>query len=313
MKPPPYNCLTYRIDEILKIIDRVPRRILYVPLMFFLFQTLIKDDSVRHRIIGVIAVVLLCFTSPVRAESQICAPTCLKEHKSFEKKQTFPVSCPRILNIIPLFFIKNQVNWPLSSLILSPEMHGCFLKILLDKQKISPSDASLLTMLFSTPGIFHYKDRPDIQAYFYQNSAANGDRIAMKALAKLYEHGKGVPLDREKAKHMFREANIIYFPRHITGQECIKSIRKEHQSSTIVDNDQRTDLEKEQFQWLETLCTQDTETLFLLANEYMNPENPYRSRTIALALWSHLSRARHDGKALKYYLETPEHPINSGL
>ncbi len=229
----------------------------------------------------------------------------VKYQETVSNKIQFKAYCPAVLSWTSAPYIKKQLDSLFGPIYISPTIYGCIIKKLLDEEVISESEASFRATMLLENDLFYFNNRYDLQAYFHYNSAKVGNIGALRALAELFALGKGVKTDTERAKHMFREFYSYYLPHEDIEDTCESHI--DYKIGNIYNN--RNAIEIEQIKWLKTLCYKSEEELYAISDWYVNDDNPYRSSVVAREIWSHMSRARDQGRTLHLYLQTPEESI----
>ena len=222
------------------------------------------------------------------------------ETNSSKNDLPFKAYCPMAIKWMPSTWLAHQFEDPLASFYISPALHGCFLKTLRDRNDIDDVKTYFYALQSLTLDLQYFPPRYDLLAYFYNKLLhETNDLNSLNGLAELYALGKGVTKNKEKAKHMFRTSLSLYLPTSVTGNSCVHKIEKEETEQ--FSEYEYIALEKEQFQWLKTLCTKETNELFDISDFYMKEDNIYRSPKLAETILYHLFNARNQEKAWPLY------------
>ncbi len=230
--------------------------------------------------------------------------------QSYNHSLSLNAYCPVFTKLLP----KSSLVKFLSKKDSHPEWQACAIEILMSKTtELEETSDSRMLALASIAGIKHegkiypsalsnhfihsyiklFKliERHDLIAYFLRRRIDRAFISSASDLAMLYYEGKGVPQDKEIAKHLFRLAASRSFPYSLKGAECAAKFEDDLKYA-------KNNLDAEQVKWFQRLCYKQPEELYKIASWHLQEDNPYREPRIVRHILRNLKQAHNyeDGK-----------------
>lgn len=208
--------------------------------------------------------------------------------------------CPVFVTWMDTDALKARMDNFYAPLFTPVGLTACYTKALVDRGLVTDNDLDKFLM-------FNLGQRPDFRAFFFQYLIDSGyPQIHIRGrLAQLYDEGRGVPQDKDKAILLYRESLSFLTPQVKDQTECIQD--QEKRTRKHMQNEFALPLEKEQIQWLNDMCLMSHEELIALGKHYMDESNTDHSMLLAHEIFGYLFINRDRGEAWQLYSDTMPH------